>query len=154
MAAKCSVFSNDANRQQMMEKCIGTRFQERPYGVVWVTENALPKSQKFDWPDAKPRFKRVLLVFEGLPVALDSLKNRRRWAIDTGAMDVLIEFVPAEINEKGSLELLNRRCGKWFDPFPSPEAPRAEDSFPHCPGHEDTGKRPSRPAYYDVREHG
>ncbi len=81
-----NVFSNDTNRQQMMEKCIGTRFHERPYGVVWVTENASPKSQKFDWPDTKPRFKRVLLVFEGLPVALDSLRTgagglliRARW---------------------------------------------------------------------------
>ncbi len=123
MAAKRNVFSNDANRQRMVEKCIGSRFQERPYGVIWVTGNASTGSEKFDWSTPKPRFKRVLLVFEGLPIALDSLKNWRRWAIDMGAMDVLVEFVPAEISEKGLMELLRRRCRKWFDPSPSPEAP-------------------------------
>lgn len=119
-----NVFSNDADRQQMAEKCVGNRFQGRPYGVVWVKDNALQKSQGFNWPETKPRFKRILLVFEGLPVALESLKNWRRWATETtGAMEVLIEFVSAGIDEKGILELLGRRCGKWTEPVPSHEPP-------------------------------
>jgi hypothetical protein len=107
----------------MVEKCVGTRVQGRPYGVVWVTENAIPKSQGFNWPDTKPQFKRILLVFEGLPVALDSLKNWRRWATETGAMEVLIDFVPAGMDENGIAELFGRRCRKWSDPVPARETP-------------------------------
>ena len=117
-----NLFSNDAGRLKALVKCVGDRFERRPYGIVWITKNASVGSS-FHIPQGLS-LKRVLLLFEGLPVALDSLKNWRKWAIDiTGAMDVLVEFVPVEIDEKGLTELLGRRCGKWAEPFPSRESP-------------------------------
>ena len=109
------LFGNDSGRLDTLVKCVAGRLEGRPYGVVWITNNALPKSTQFHFPQGLS-LKRVLLVFEGLPVALDSLKNWRRWAIDKGAMQVLIEFVSAEIDDSGVAELLDRRCGKWVEP--------------------------------------
>jgi len=117
-----NIFSNDAGRLSTLVKCVGARFEGRPYGIVWITKNALP-GKSFHFPQGLS-LKRVLLVFERLPVALDSLKNWRRWAIDlVGAMDVLVEFAPVEIDEEGLAELLGRRCGKWVDPLPLRESP-------------------------------
>ena len=117
-----NLFSNDVGRMKTLVKCVGNRFEGRPYGIVLITKNALPNNS-FHFPQGLS-LKRVLLVFEGLPVALDSLKRWRRWAVDNvEAMDVLVEFVPAGIDENGVAELVGRRCEKWVDPFPSHESP-------------------------------
>ena len=117
-----NLFSDDAGRLKSLAKCVGNRFDGRPYGIVWVTHNVLPKNSQLHFPQGLS-LKRVLLVFEGLPVALDSLKNWHRWAMETGAMEVLVEFVPAEIDEGGLTELLGRRCRNWAEPLPSRESP-------------------------------
>jgi hypothetical protein len=116
-----NLFSNDEGRLTTLVKSVAGRFEGRPYGVVWITSNALPKSVQFRFPQGLG-LKRVLLVFEGLPIAVDSLKTWRRWAIGVGAMDVLVEFAPAGMDEDRVTELFGRRCSKWAEPLPFRES--------------------------------
>lgn len=114
------VFSNEPSRVKMAQSILGARLDGRSCGVIWIANNADQGNSQFHFKK-RPHFTHILLIFEGLPVVLDRLSEWRRWAIDSGALDVQIEIVQAGIPETEVKEILERRCREWLQPTPNPE---------------------------------
>ena len=111
------VYSNDADRLPLLNRYVVKQFAGRPYGIIWVKDNALVGSKAFTFP-ANLKLKRVLIVIEGLPVVLDALKTWRQWAVDKlHALDVRVEFVAADTNDGDVEKLLKQWCSKWAEPL-------------------------------------
>ena len=109
-------FSNDPNRCLALKRYVEKQFAGRPYGIVWVKDNATGKTV-FKFP-ANLRLTRILIVFEGLPVALGALKTWHQWAVDdVRALDVRTEFVAAGTSESDTEKLIDQWCEKWCEPL-------------------------------------
>ncbi len=80
--------------------------------VVLVFENKLPGHPDFRIP-SKLNVTNILIVFVGLPVAIEALAAWRVWAITRGAMDVVLECVSGDIQNDMLLSFVASKLDKW-----------------------------------------
>lgn len=128
MATKADkrVFSNDEQRLRTLQNILMAKLQGRPFAVVWVCHNDMPGSPGFGIPVAST-FTRLLLVFEGRPVALDALAAWREWAQGAGAMELKVDFADGDVSDDSVRRILNDHCALWLRP-----QPQRESAFVRC----------------------
>jgi hypothetical protein len=116
------VFSNEEQRLEALKPELPANFSGRPYAVVWICKNELPRSPSFRFPP-RSTFTRILLVFEGRPVSLGALNSWREWAQSKGAMELKVDFVERDVSHEAIGELLKVHCAAWMRGQPERERP-------------------------------
>lgn len=94
----------------------------RPFGVFWIRDNKTPRSQEFAIPSGL-NIRRALLLLEGLPVNIETVRAWRSYAAQHGALDIRVEFIDADIDGQKVDALIRRVCRDWFVPLPEKESP-------------------------------
>ena len=115
-------FSNDEHRLRALQSELSARLKGKPYAVVWICKNELPRSPSFCFPP-RSSFTRLFLVFEGRPVSLSALDSWREWAQSKGAMELKVDFVDGEVSDDSMRRLLKVHCDPWMRAQPEQEPP-------------------------------
>lgn len=116
------VFSNDEHRLRALQSEMSAKLKGKPYAVVWICKNELPRSLSFCFPP-RSSFTRLFLVFEGRPVSLGALNSWREWAQSKGAMELKVDFVDGEVSDDVLRKLLKVHCEAWMRGQPEQEPP-------------------------------
>jgi Sigma-54 interaction domain len=119
-------FSNDEHRLRALQSELSAKLNGKPYAVVWICKNELPRSPSFCFPP-RSSFTRLFLVFEGRPVSLGALNSWREWAQSKGAMELKVDFVDGEVSDDSMRRLLRVHCEPWMRGLPE-----REPSFVRC----------------------
>jgi hypothetical protein len=119
------IFANKPGVAARILEWIGDGFAGRPNCIVCVSGNKTPTDMDFCFDAAAERlaFSRALIIFEGLPIALDAVGPWREWAVGKGALELHVTFLRESIQESTFRTVVDRYCQHWTDKPLVPEAP-------------------------------
>lgn len=116
------IFANKPGLAAKIAEWIGDKFAGRPYCVVCVSGNKLPRDMEIGF-DSKLSFSRALIVFEGLPIKLEAVTLWREWAAGRGTLELPVTFLENPLQEHAFKALIEKYCQHWSKPSPIREKP-------------------------------
>jgi hypothetical protein len=115
-----------SNRVQPGEKlnAITSDLEEKRAQIVLVSDNAKNGDHAFKFcPNSRKEVRRLLIIFLGLPLDLNTVQGWRSWAVaqHPSLFDFRMASVKSDIIDEELTKKVNEVCSDWFVPNPTQE---------------------------------
>lgn len=124
LAARPPVFAATEERRKQVAYWVDGLLSGAREGACLVVVGAGQTANSFPTP-LPPAISRALIVFEGSPVEMEVVDSWRKWAMEKGAWEVHVAFLPFfEGTDEARYKEIVSQCKGWDSPPAATETPR------------------------------